>query len=96
MDHCERARAFDVTCHCAGARDLRLCFKKIGRKFCEKNALEPALECGASSKKKGQKEGSRAFFSQNFLPIFLKQSRRSRAPAQWHVTSNARALSFTK
>ena len=32
-------------------------------------------------------------FCQFFRPIFLKQSRRSRAPAQWHVTSNARAPS---
>ena len=36
MDHCEGARAFDVTCHCAGVRDLRLCFKKIGLKNWQK------------------------------------------------------------
>ena len=36
MDHCEGARAFDVTRHCAGARDLRLCFKKIGLKNWQK------------------------------------------------------------
>ena len=32
-------------------------------------------------------------FCQFFRPICLKQSRRSPAPAQWHVTSNARAPS---
>ena len=30
MDHCEGARAFDVTCHCEGAReDLRNCRGKV-------------------------------------------------------------------
>ena len=72
MDHCKRTHAFDVTCHCEGARkDLRKCRwevtslataqeprpsallqknwpKKLAETFVKKNALEPALECGAS------------------------------------------------
>ena len=47
MGHCEGAHAFEVTCHCEGARGLRLCIKKLALKLAE-IALEPALECGAS------------------------------------------------
>ena len=66
----------------------QLCLPVQGPKF------SGAVAGGAN--RRGKQEaphssaGSRAFFSQNFLPIFrpisLKQSRRSRAPAQWHVT----------
>ena len=69
-----------LTSHATAKEHVKNCAEKIGRKFCEKNALEPALECGAS-KRRGKQEAP------HFRPIFLKQGRRSCAPAQWAMAS---------
>ena len=59
----------------------------IGRKFCEKNALEPALECGASClpllfEYPHSSAGSKAFFSQKLVLIHSGKRARASGPLE--------------